>query len=323
MAVFEFIEFQKTRDFSNKMNVTIEFVKQNIKSFGRCVLYFIGPPALIVGLLMGSLIGNTRDFFVNLTQGNALDAADWTNLILKLSLIAVGMTVTSVITTATVNGYALKYREKQSNDIAPEEVWEYIKSTFFMYFGVMFGVIVVFVLGTVALMLPVIFLVEVNGFLGFLGGVAFFVGVMYLAFANSLVIIVRGFEQRGFFDCFKRSMFLTHGKWWSTFGLLMVFGLIVSITSSLVAIPWSVSNTMKDLHRLTGEDEGASTGLDWFGIISNTLSYLFQYLLGVLPQIALIFQYFNLVEMKESKGLIEKMETMGATEQPQEHKEDF
>lgn len=53
------------------------------------------------------------------------------------------------------------------------------------------------------------------------------------------------------------------------------------------------------------------------------MSYLFQYLLGVLPQIALIFQYFNLVEMKESKGLIEKMETMGAPEAPQEQKEDY
>jgi hypothetical protein len=111
-------------------------------------------------------------------------------------------------------------------------------------------------------------------------------------------------------------MFLTRSKWWSTFGLLMVFTLIVSITSSLVAIPWSFSNTVTTLHSITGDGE-VPTGTDWFGIISNTLRYLFQYLLGVLPQLALIFQYFNLVEMKESRGLIEKMESMGANDQPQ------
>lgn len=323
MAEFNYIEFQKTRDFSNKMNVTIEFVKQNFKSFGRCVLYFIGPPALIVGLLMGSLVGNTRDFFLTLSRGG-LDQADWANLILKISLIMIGATITSVITTAAVIGYAKIYREKQSGDIAPEEVWNYIKSTFFMYFGITLGVVVVFIIATIVMMLPVVLLTQISGFLGVLGGIALFVGVFYLGFANSLVFVVRGFEDQSFINCFRRSMFLTHGKWWSTFGLLMVFGLIVSITSSLVAMPWSVSNTMKNLHDITADGELSSTGTDWFGIVSNTLSYLFQYMLGALPQIALIFQYFNLVEMKESKGLMEKMETMGTQDQPQSPvKEDY
>ena len=324
MAEFNYIEFQRTRDFSNKMNVTIEFVKQNFKSFGRCVLYFIGPPALVVGLLMGSLVGNTRDFITSMTQGG-LDSMDWTNLILKGCLIAVGATITSVITTATVNGYIIIYRQKQSGDISTDEVWDYIKSTFFMYFGVMLGVVVIAILVFVILVLPVGLLVSLNGFLGALAMIAYFVGVFYLAVANSLVILVRGFENKGFFECFRRSMFLTYGKWWSTFGLLIVFGLIVSITSSLVAIPWSISNTMNNLHDITSDGEFTSRGTDWFGIISNTLSYLFQYLLGVLPQIALIFQYFNLVEMKESKGLIEKMETMGAADQTNTNapKEDY
>jgi hypothetical protein len=323
MAEFNFIEFQKTRDFSNKMNVTIEFVKQNFKSFGRCVLYFIGPPALVVGLLAGSLIGNTRDFFLTLTQGG-LDTADWTNLILKISLILVGATITSIITTATVIGYVIIYRQKQSGDISTDEVWDYIKSNFFMYFGVMLGVVVIGILAFGVMLLPVVLLGTLNGFLGGLAMFAYFVGVFYLAIANSLVILVRGFENKGFFDCFRRSMFLTYGKWWSTFGLLIVFGLIVSITSSLVAIPWSISNTVNNLHDIS-DGELSSRGTDWFGIISNTLSYLFQYLLGVLPQIALIFQYFNLVEMKESKGLIEKMETIGAADQSNTNapKEDY
>jgi hypothetical protein len=319
MAAFEYIEFQKTRDFSNKMNATIEFVKQNIKSLGRCTLYFIGPPALVVGLLMGTVVGNTQAFIRQIQDG--FGTTDWANLVLKILLIIIGITVTSVITTAAVNGYIILYRTKQSNQIEPEEVWLYIKKTFFMYFGIMLGVVVVFVLGAVVLTLPVILLVEINGVLGALGVIAFFIGIMYLAFANALVIIVRGFEDAGFIQCFKRSMFLTRGKWWSTFGLMLVFALIVSILSSLVAIPWSITNSIGQLHR-TSED--LDSGTDWFGIISNTCSYLIQYLLGILPQIALIFQYFNLVEMKESRGLMQKMETMGdVTAQQEASKEDY
>jgi hypothetical protein len=322
MAAFEYIEFQRTRDFSNKMNATIEFVKQNIKSLGRCTLYFIGPPALLVGLLMGSFVGNTQALVREITEGG-FTGVGMTNLILKIGLALVGMTITSVITTATVNGYIIIYRTKQSNQIEPEEVWLYIKQTFFMYFGVMLGVMVVFALAFVVMMLPVILLVEISGVLGAFAVIGLVVFAIYLIFANSLVIIVRGFENASFLSCFKRSMFLTRSKWWSTFGLMIVFTFIVSILGSLVTIPWTVTNTMRQLHQLTDGAE-LDTSTDWFGIISNTLGYLFQYLLGILPQIALIFQYFNLVEMKESRGLIQKMETMGDVNAQQESpKEDY
>lgn len=322
MAEFEYIEFQKTRDFSNKMNATIEFVKQNIKSLGRCTLYFIGPPALVVSMLMGALVGNTQAFVREITEGGFTGVA-LTNLILKIVLIVIGVTITSVVTTATVNGYVILYRERRSNQIELHEVWAYIKETFFMYFGVMLGVAVLFVLASVVLMLPVILLVEISGVLGAFAVIAFIIFAFYLIFANSLVIIVRGFEGAGFLTCFKRSMFLTRNKWWSTFGLLMVFTFIVSILGSLIAIPATITQTVGELHRLS---EGAEAEIEtnWFGIVSNTLSYLFQYLLGILPQIALIFQYFNLVEMKESRGLMQKMETMGdANAQQETHKEDY
>lgn len=323
MEESNFIEFQKTRDFSNKLNATFEFVKQNFKSFGRCVLYFIGPPALIVGLLMGSLMGDYMDFLFGTIRGQGFDSANLPNLILKISMVVVGITITSVITMATVNGYVILYREKQSGQIETDEVWLYIKKTFWLYFWSMIGVVFVFILVYLLMLVPIFLLGEISGFLVGLGIFAFIIAIIWFLFANALIFIVRGFEQKSFFECFSRSMYLVRGKWWSTFGLLMVLTLIVSITSSLVAIPWSFSNMASTLHDISQGGEG-ETGTDWFGIISNTLKYLLQYLLGVLPQIGLIFQYFNLVEMKESKGLIEKMETMGVQDQPQtSHKEDY
>lgn len=309
-----YIEFQKTRDFSNKLNATFEFVKQNFKSFGRCVLYFIGPPALIVGLLMGSLMGDYMNFIFGTMRGEGFDSANLPNLIMKVVMVVVGITITSVITIATVNGYVMLYREKQSGQIDTEEVWTYIKKTFWLYFWSMIGVVFVFILGYLLMLVPIILLGEISGFLLGLGIFALIIAIIWFVFASSLIFIVRGFEQKGFFECFSRSMYLIKGKWWSTFGLLMVLTLIVSITSSLVAIPWSFTNMASSLHKITEGGEG-ETGTDWFGIISNTLKYLLQYLLGVLPQIGLIFQYFNLVEMKESRGLMEKMETMGVQDQ--------
>jgi hypothetical protein len=46
--------------------------------------------------------------------------------------------------------------------------------------------------------------------------------------------------------------------------------------------------------------------MTWSTIVLFTLYYLAQMVLGALPNIGIAFQYFNLVEMKEAKGLLGK-----------------
>jgi hypothetical protein len=60
----------------------------------------------------------------------------------------------------------------------------------------------------------------------------------------------------------------------------------------------------------------ASNEIDWFAMITMAIQYLISYMIGSLLLISLVFQYFNLVERKESKGLMEKMESLGSSESP-------
>lgn len=318
MASFQFIEFARTRDFSNKMNATFEFVKQNFKSLGRAMLYMVGPPALIASLLIGSLMGDYMRAVFGMTSGGGSSFLDifTSDLIIKIVLAVVVATVTSVITLATMNNYVILYREKQSNQIEVEEVWERVKKTFWMYFWSMIGFVLLAFAAYILLILPIVALAAVSPVLIFFGVFAFIIIIFYLLVANSLVFIVRGFEPKGFFESFSRSMFLTKGKWWSTFGLFFIFYMIISIISSVFFLPWYMTKMISSLHQIS-EGGRVDAGMDWFGLISMALNYLVSYMLAVLPQIALIFQYFNLVERKESRGLIEKMEGLGSAEQPQ------
>jgi hypothetical protein len=54
-----------------------------------------------------------------------------------------------------------------------------------------------------------------------------------------------------------------------------------------------------------------------------TLYYMAQMLLYALPNIGIAFQYFNLVELKEARGLMNQIKNLGqdnATEsRPEEH----
>ena len=46
-------------------------------------------------------------------------------------------------------------------------------------------------------------------------------------------------------------------------------------------------------------------------MVSMTLYYLAQMVLAALPYVGIAFQYFNLVELKEAKGLIADIQTLG------------
>jgi hypothetical protein len=50
--------------------------------------------------------------------------------------------------------------------------------------------------------------------------------------------------------------------------------------------------------------------------------YMLQTLLNTLPNVGIAFQYFNLVELKEAKGLMTDIDTIGKpqeTNRPEEH----
>jgi hypothetical protein len=58
-------------------------------------------------------------------------------------------------------------------------------------------------------------------------------------------------------------------------------------------------------------------------MILSTLYYLAQMILGALPNIGIAFQYFNLVEMKEAKGLLGKINTLGQSQPPSTSDEQY
>jgi hypothetical protein len=85
--------------------------------------------------------------------------------------------------------------------------------------------------------------------------------------------------------------------------------------SYIFLIPWYVTMAATALHSTSTEMLDQST-MAWSTIVLFTLYYLAQMVLGALPNIGIAFQYFNLVELKEAKGLLGRIDTLGQT-QPQ------
>lgn len=320
MENFRAIEYHHTRDFSRKMNATFEYIRQNIKSLGKSMLVIAGPPVLIASLIIATFI----DEFLGLSRAAANNANDpeiiqtyfmsvtfWLQIILMLLLFL----VSSIMSIATINNYIILYEEKQSNNIEVSEVWARVRETFWMYFGTTLVFFLLAIAAYIVFLIPVVLLAAISPALIFFGILAMVCGLLWLMVSVSMTYIVRAYEKKSFFEAVGRSIRLVKDKWWSTFGLIFILYLVMMTISYIFMIPWYVATITSALHS-TSTDMLEQPDMTWTSVIFFTLYYLAQMILGALPNVGIAFQYFNLVEMKEAKGLLGKIDNLGQSQPP-------
>ncbi len=318
MENFKAIEYHHMRDFSRKMNTTFEFIRQNFKSLGKSILLIAGPPVLVASLIIATFV----DEFMGLTRAAANNPGDgevletyfmsvtfWLQIVLMLLLFL----VSSIMSIATINNYIILYEERQTNNISVSDVWMRVRETFWMYFRTTLVFFLLAIVVYIILIIPVALLAAISPALIFLGVMAMFCGLIYLIVSVSMTYIVRAYEKKNFFDAIARSFKLVRDKWWSTFGIIMVLYLVMMTISYIFMIPWYVATVTSALHSTSTEmlEQPVTT---WTTVVLFTLYYLAQMVLGALPNVGIAFQYFNLVEMKEAKGLLGKIDTLGQSQ---------
>lgn len=315
MKTFNVIEFHRARDFSRKLNATFEFIKQNFKPLSKSILLIAGPPILVASMIMGSLMSDFNVFSRMAGGGQVEGIEDYFTSVtfwLEIILMVVFYTLATVMNIAIINNYLLLYEEKRTNVIEVPEVWARVRATFWMYFRSMFLFMLLLVAAYIVLLIPMFVLTAISPVLVVFGFIFFFAALIYLIFASSLTFIIRAYEKNGFFKAVARSFQLVKDKWWSTFGLLTVLYFIMFVTSYIFIMPWYFVTAASALHSVSSNTfEEPSSTWQLITIAVFTMYYLIQMVLAALPNIGVAFQYFNLVELKEAKGLITQIETLG------------
>lgn len=313
MQNFQLIEYHQTRDFSRKMNATFEFIKQNWKSLGKASLLIAGPPVLIASLIMGSFFGD----IVSLGNINGdpeatmemfASATFWLQFILAMVLFL----LSSVMSIATINNYIILYEELKTNEIPTALVWERVRMTFGTYLGTTILFSLSFMVLVCIIIIPIGVLSALSTGFTILGVLALFCVVFYLIFSLSLTFIIRGYEKVGFVDAVQRSFKLVQGKWWSTFGLIFILHTIMMTISYIPIMPLYIMMFVSAMHNVsTDPTANPLEGTSSLTTILMAVYYMIQLLLSALPNIGIAFQYFNLVERKEAKGLMASIDSFG------------
>ena len=279
-------DFRKEREFGQKISATFEFIQAHWRPLGRVLLYTVLPAALLQGVLSSTLQVTLWNKVLTNPSGNegarglqqmALMSEKMGSPVFWLStLVSVAFFALVML---SVYGYLLLCLRREPGaaaDIRPADVWTVIRREFV---GTCFAIVGLYLLTLLATLL-------------------FVLPGIYLGVVLSLFFIVRLVEGTGFRATLSRCRYLMQGKWWSTFGLIMVMSLLLY---ALLLVPGLLAGVLGGGLAVLAQD-GLFKSQIFLVVFSalGTLLTLFFY-----PPLLLVlaFQYFNLVERRDGTGL--------------------
>lgn len=290
------IEYYKIRDFGAKLNITIEFIRQNFKTLMKLILIIAVPAGLLFSLLFSNLFSTMFGFGLNDPDMDENEAIGFLGV---LGVNYVLMLVISLIVGALLFGVVYYYMRQVAETDEPVEV------------RAIFGK----ALGKVPGLVGLFFIMAILISLGF---VVFILPGFYLMIVLLLAIPVYLFEEVSVSEAISRPFKLIRGKWWSTFGLVFIAYMIASASSYIFAIPMYVSMFAGMFSVMdSGEPDPnqlAELYTSWSTVVGMGVLMIGSYLTQLIPVIAIAFQYFNLKERVEGTGLkaqIENFENIG------------
>lgn len=315
------INFKKERSFSEKLNATFAFLSQNLKPIAKSMAFVAGPFVILIGLCYG--IFPTFIFNPDYSGPNPFEISGFQPLlfgaifgIFLLSLVA------GTLVIAIILRHIRTYVEQGHTDINPGNLWRTIWKDFFSVLGTSIFVVValffawlgIAMLG--ALLTSFIF----NFFMVILIFIGQFVGFICVYSALLLLFPIRFVERKNVFSAFSRMFRLNSGKWFSTAGLIMVTFIIQVVVTIAFALPLYLLTFLRMYHltenQITGgQNDPVSILYSVLFSISGAVFIGGAFSMNSLVIIASSFQYFNLVEQKEAKGLFERMESFGRQKQ--------
>ncbi|MEM6642933.1 MAG: hypothetical protein AAF616_08140 [Bacteroidota bacterium] len=285
------IEFYKLRDFGAKMNATIEFLRENIGRLFLNLLFIAGPVALLMSILFTNLFSSMTDAiglendaqafsFLAILGGNYF-------LLVVVALLAGSMVIAVSFT------YIRLYNEGVAKETPIADVF---KLSFKKYGGV---ILIAFLIGVMV----------------FIGFIFLFLPGFFLIFVLPLSFATYMFEDVSPIKAIGRTFTLLKGKWWSTFGIGLIGYILAYVVQMVFSLPTMVvyfANIFTLVEEAQNNPGDPSAVFDFFSngymTAAFAISMLGAYLSNCIPLIGYSYQYANLVERQEGRGLMSEIE---------------
>ncbi|SDL26826.1 hypothetical protein SAMN05421823_10559 [Catalinimonas alkaloidigena] len=286
-----FIQFRYHRNFSEIIHATFAFIRQEIRPLGRVMLVTVGPFAVASALLQAL----TDEENVLLFSMQDLPFAG-----MGMQVVATVLDrMVGILAFAVGYGYVANYVAGNRQQI-PHDVWRQVKAHYLLLLLTAF----LYALGIGLSML------------------VFLIPGVWVAVAWSLGYAVVVQERADIGEAFSRSRALVQEHWWETCGIVVVLWGMILLLSMIAAM---IPSLLFGVYQMHSTDSWIEMPF-FFQIIRMllfvgvTVAYPF---LMIIPVLGLSFQYFSLVEEKESVGLMQRIQQVGITAGGQTHEEQY
>ncbi|MEM6262659.1 MAG: hypothetical protein AAGI38_09150 [Bacteroidota bacterium] len=295
------VKLSRKRDLGDLIQDSLAFIAQNWRPLFMAALTYLGPLYLIVGMFSGlfqARLGidfNNPQALVDLFS-DPVAMQEFSQRVIGWEFA--GMTGVAifgyVMTVVVINVFMILYKQLGSTVPTPAQLQENTLRSYLPVFGrligLMFIVGLIYIVGAFIAGMGMAFLPVVGGFL-FIGLVVLMV---YLMVALCFVLLITMNEDIGLMQAISRSFSLIKGHWWQTFGLIIVFYLLLMIATWLVQIPVSTVSYL---------GEGSSLIENkWYLIISGSIVSFLSGLLQVVYMVPINLQYFSLLKEDDTEG---------------------
>ena len=308
-------DFRRERDFGAKVGATFEFVTAQFRPLVKCLAYFVLPGALLAGIGMGLFMNNFLSRMPFASSSSRLGApieitqqygnSSFSGLSFAgIGLSAVGFLLAFLLLSSTVYGFVrVRMNTPPAEPLRPGQVWAFMWPRLGRVVGGWLLLAIIMFIG----------MGVVGGALALLGPgfvVLLFFPMVWMVVCLTLYFPALWMEDDGVVAAFRRSFYLIKGKWWSSLGLYMVMSLITAMFNYLFMLPFYALLMARTVLKIPGLDS------EILSISAMCIYALGWILTAMLPLVAMLFQYFNLVERKDGVGLRLLVESLGQTAAP-------
>jgi len=278
----KFVEFMKERTFGDMIGLPFTFLFQEFKGLMLAILKY-GGSILALAILLGVVL--LKDTFSDLGSMYSQNLVTISFFIVWF-IFMIGIQVI----VATAYHYISTYEKFGKGNFTIKDVGEGLLMTVLKIVGGSFVLVL--------LSIPVFFLAAIP----FVGQFIFFAFFVYLSVNLSLFPFIIAHEKAGIGTAFLRSFKLIKGKWWFSFGLYVVFVIIIYLTIYAAMIPMIIVGFATPF--LAGTSQaGVIVMIALFVVI---LFFLYIMLITMM-NILFGFQYFNMLVRKEGTNLTDRI----------------
>jgi len=146
----------------------------------------------------------------------------------------------------------------------------------------------------------------------FLGFLLLIIPGIWLIVPISLAYPVYYFEEKGVIDSLQTAISYVSGKWWYSFGVIIILSIILLILNSIVSFPVTIYSMIKILGaaKADGVSNAAPSGDVIFSFLT-VLGVLGKFIVSIIQIPVISFLYFSLKENKTAEGALEKIQQIG------------